>query len=73
MGRYFVSRTQVRDRSRAPGVWEEVWKQIPYVGEEPVKKDKQSGEKRPAVAANRPAVTTTTTTAKLTSARRNKR
>jgi len=34
MGRYWASRQQVMDRSRAPGVWDRMWEQIPLVGEE---------------------------------------
>lgn len=31
-GRYWVSRAQVKDRSRAPGAWDRMWEQIPIVG-----------------------------------------
>ena len=34
MGRYYVSTDQVRDKSRAPGVWNTMWQQIPVVGQE---------------------------------------
>lgn len=52
MGRYSVSAAQVKDRSRAPGVWERVWEQIPMAGEYPVPRETM---KRPVVAANRAA------------------
>ncbi|KAK5172077.1 uncharacterized protein LTR77_003714 [Saxophila tyrrhenica] len=32
MGRYWVSRAQVKDRSRAPGVWDRMWEDIPLAG-----------------------------------------
>jgi hypothetical protein len=38
MGRYWVSRQQVKDRSRVPGVWDRMWEQIPMVGEEAPKR-----------------------------------
>ena len=53
MGRYFVSRAQLKDRSRAPGVWDKMWEQIPMTGQEPVRKE--AAGKGPVVAANRPA------------------
>ena len=34
MGRYWVSRSALRDRSRVPGVWDIIWEQIPLVGQE---------------------------------------
>lgn len=36
MGRFWVARDQMKDRSRVPGVWNTIWEQIPMVGEEPV-------------------------------------
>ena len=54
MGRYFVDMTKDRDRSRAPGVWKRVWEQIPMSGEEPIKA--KDMDRKPAVAANRPAM-----------------
>lgn len=33
-GRYWVSRSYIKDRSRAPGAWDRMWEQIPLVGKE---------------------------------------
>lgn len=41
MGRYFVTRGMVRDRSRVPGVWDRMWEQIPVVGEEGVEEERK--------------------------------
>ena len=55
MGRYFVNQSQVMDRSRAPGVWDRMWKQIPLDGETPVREIKT--DRKPAGMANRPIAT----------------
>ena len=53
-----MSRTQIKDRSRAPGVWDKMWEQIPMVGEQLIAK--KTMERRPAVAANRPQAAVST-------------
>jgi hypothetical protein len=53
MGRYWVSRQQIKDRSRAPGVWDTMWRQIPMVGEEKSAEVK-AAEKVPYAISNRP-------------------
>ena len=55
MGRYFVSRSQITDRSRAPGAWNRMWEQIPMLGEAPVLRPR--AERKPVVMANRPRAT----------------
>lgn len=57
MGRYFVSRNGVKDRSRAPGVWDKMWEQIPLRGQESVKREPVG--KMPVAAANRTATSST--------------
>jgi len=50
--RYWANMTNMgRDRSSAPGVWDGMWKQIPYAGE--VVKTLGKGERKPAVMQNR--------------------
>ena len=53
MGTLFVSETQVKDRSRAPGMWKKIWEQIPMAGEAPVKREVV---KRPVLPSNRSVV-----------------
>jgi hypothetical protein len=53
MGRYWVSRQQIKDRSRAPGVWDTMWRQIPMVGEEK-SAEVRAAEKVPYAISNRP-------------------
>ena len=61
MGTHFVSRTQLRDRSRAPGVLDRMWEQIPMEGEpeeaiaKRMREKRSAGERRPVLMANRPA------------------
>jgi hypothetical protein len=50
MGTYFVSETQFKDRSRAPGIWKKIWEQIPMAGEAPVKRE---AVKKPVLPSNR--------------------
>lgn len=52
--RYWVNVTSTsRDRSSVPGVWDNIWKQIPYI-DEPVKAVVgKAGERRPVVMQNR--------------------
>ena len=55
-GSFFVSRSQFKDRSRAPGAWNKVWEQIPTVDE--VVKQREAmdlSSRAPVVAANRPS------------------
>jgi hypothetical protein len=57
MGRYWVSRAQLKDRSRAPGAWDAMWEQIPVEGEEGndgVKKEGRGEGRVPYAIANRP-------------------
>lgn len=50
--RYWVNVvTTAKDRSRVPGVWEKMWAQIPYVGEDVAVVGK--GERRPVSMQNR--------------------
>lgn len=44
MGRMYVARDQMRDRSRAPGVWNGLWEQIPMLGEEHVDSKREERE-----------------------------
>ena len=48
-GRYWVDMTS-KNKSHAPGVWEKMWGQIPFKGQEPLKK---IADRKPPPVANR--------------------
>ena len=50
-GKYYVRRSLVRDKSAAPGVWDEMWQQIPEAGQKEALKRVEKAE-RPVYAVN---------------------
>lgn len=58
LGRYWVSRQQVKDRSRAPGVWNTMWEQIPVEGSEGVRREVRGQGRVPYAITNRPRAST---------------
>ncbi|KAK3715105.1 hypothetical protein LTR37_007315 [Vermiconidia calcicola] len=59
MGRYCVSRSQIKDRSRVPGVWDKMWEGIPFVGEEGVKEPVQKAKAVYSMANRQPTSSAT--------------
>lgn len=53
MGTYFVNMSMMTDRSRAPGLWKEIWKQIPMSGDRSMVRE--AAEKKAVLASNRSA------------------
>lgn len=55
--RYLVSRTQLKDRSKVPGVWDAMWEQIAKPGDKIALMDKVVQREKEGIVAREPAIT----------------